>query len=98
EILKEDGEMARLPDLIPIAKKFDLKIISIEDLIEYRLHKDSLITKEVSVKLPTEWGEFELSAYTQKNTGEQHVALIKGSREPDEPILRSEESRVGQQW
>lgn len=87
EILKEDGEMARLPDLIPIAKKFDLKIISIEDLIEYRLHKDSLITKEVSVKLPTEWGEFELSAYTQKNTGEQHVALIKGSWEPDEPIL-----------
>ena len=87
EILKEDGEMARLPDLIPIAKKFDLKIISIEDLIEYRLHKDSLITKEVSVKLPTEWGEFELSAYTQKNTGEQHVALIKGSWEPDEPVL-----------
>ena len=87
EILKEDGEMARLPDLIPIAKKFDLKIISIEDLIEYRLHKDSLITKEVSVKLPTEYGEFELSAYTQKNTGEQHVALIKGSWEPDEPIL-----------
>lgn len=87
EILKEDGEMARLPDLIPIAKKFDLKIISIEDLIEYRLHKDSLITKEVSVKLPTEYGEFELSAYTQKNTSEQHVALIKGSWEPDEPIL-----------
>lgn len=87
EILKEDGEMARLPDLMPIAKKFDLKIISIEDLIEYRLHKDSLITKEVSVKLPTEWGEFELSAYTQKNTGEQHVALIKGSWEADEPIL-----------
>ncbi|MFB5945827.1 bifunctional 3,4-dihydroxy-2-butanone-4-phosphate synthase/GTP cyclohydrolase II [Albibacterium profundi] len=87
EILKEDGEMARLPDLMPIAKKFDLKIISIEDLIEYRLHKDSLITKEVSVKLPTEYGEFELSAYTQKNTGEQHVALIKGSWEPDEPIL-----------
>lgn len=87
EILKEDGEMARLPDLIPIAKKFDLKIISIEDLIEYRLHKDSLITKEVSVKLPTEYGEFELSAYTQKHTGEQHVALIKGSWEPDEPIL-----------
>ena len=79
EILKEDGEMARLPDLVPIAKKFDLKIISIEDLIEYRLEKDSLINKEVSVKLPTAWGDFELSAYTQKNTGEQHVALIKGS-------------------
>jgi len=87
EILKEDGEMARLPDLMLIAKKFDLKIISIEDLIEYRLNKDSLIIKEVSVKLPTEWGDFELSAYTQKNTGEQHVALIKGSWEPGEPIL-----------
>ena len=87
EILKEDGEMARLPDLFPIAGKFGLKIISIEDLIEYRLNKDSLITKEVSVKLPTEWGDFELSAYTQKNTGEQHVALIKGSWEPNEPIL-----------
>jgi len=87
EILKEDGEMARLPDLMLIAKKFDLKIISIEDLIEYRLDQDSLITKEVSVKLPTEWGDFELSAYTQKNTGEQHVALIKGSWDPGEPIL-----------
>lgn len=87
EILKEDGEMARLPDLMPIAKRFDLKIISIEDLIEYRLNKDSLITREVSVKLPTEWGDFELSAYTQKDTGEQHVALIKGTWEPNEPVL-----------
>jgi len=87
EILKEDGEMARLPDLIEVAKKFGLKIISIEDLIEYRLTKDSLITKEVSVKLPTEWGEFDLVAYKQKNTGEQHLALIKGSWEPEEPIL-----------
>lgn len=87
EILKDDGEMARLPDLIQVAKKFDLKIISIEDLIEYRLQKDSLITKEVSVKLPTQWGDFELTAYTQKNTGQQHLALTKGSWEPDEPIL-----------
>ncbi len=87
EILKDDGEMARLPDLLTIAKKFDLKIISIEDLIEYRLNEDSLIIKEVSVKLPTEWGNFEMSAYTQKNTGEQHVALIKGAWEPGEAIL-----------
>lgn len=87
EILKEDGEMARLPDLIEVAKKFDLKIVSIEDLIEYRLTKDSLINKEVSVKLPTEWGDFDLVAYKQKNTGEQHLALVKGSWEPDEPIL-----------
>jgi len=87
EILKEDGEMARLPDLIEVAKKFDLKIISIEDLIEYRLTKDSLISKEVSVKLPTEWGDFDLVAYKQKNTGEQHLALVKGAWEPNEPIL-----------
>jgi 3,4-dihydroxy 2-butanone 4-phosphate synthase/GTP cyclohydrolase II len=87
EILKEDGEMARLPDLIPIAKKFDLKIISIKDLIEYRLQKDSLITKEVSVKLPTEWGDFEMVAYSQKDTGQNHLALVKGTWEPDEAIL-----------
>lgn len=87
EILKEDGEMARLPDLIEIAKKFDLKIISIEDLIEYRLKHDSLIEEEVSVTMPTEWGDFKLKAYTQKNTGEQHLALYKGEWEEDEPVL-----------
>ena len=87
EILKEDGEMARLPDLIPIAKKFGLKIISIKDLIEYRLQKDSLITKEVSVKLPTEWGDFEMVAYSQKDTGQNHLALVKGNWEPNEAIL-----------
>ncbi|HWK56692.1 MAG TPA: bifunctional 3,4-dihydroxy-2-butanone-4-phosphate synthase/GTP cyclohydrolase II [Parapedobacter sp.] len=87
EILKDDGEMARLPDLIDVANRFDLKIISIQDLIEYRLNKDSLITREVSVNLPTEWGQFNLTAYTQKNTGEQHVALYKGEWVTDEPIL-----------
>lgn len=87
EILKEDGEMARLPDLFEVAKKFDLKIISIEDLIEYRLEKDSLIQREVSVNMPTEWGDFTLTAFTQKLTGEQHIALHKGHWEPDEPIL-----------
>ncbi len=87
EILKEDGEMARLPDLMEVAKRFGLKIITIKDLIEYRLNKDSLITREVSVKLPTEWGDFELTAFTQKNTGEQHLALSKGSWQPDEPVL-----------
>jgi len=87
EILKEDGEMARLPDLIQVAKKFDLKIVSIKDLIEYRLKKDSLISKEVSVKLPTDWGDFNLVAYKQTNTGEQHLALIKGEWAIDEPIL-----------
>lgn len=87
EILKEDGEMARLPDLMRVASHFDLKIISIKDLIEYRLTKDTLITREVSVQMPTQWGNFNLTAYTQKNTGEQHIALYKGEWEPNEPIL-----------
>lgn len=87
EIMNEDGEMARLPDLLKIAKKFDLKIISIEDLIAYRLSNESLIKKEVSIQLPTEWGDFTMVAYTQINTGEQHLALVKGSWEPDEPVL-----------
>lgn len=87
EILKADGEMARLPDLFKIAGQFDLKIISIKDLIEYRLSRETLIKKEVSVKLPTEWGDFDMAAYTQINTGDHHLALVKGSWEPDEPIF-----------
>ena len=87
EIMNEDGEMARLPDLLIIAKQFDLKIISIEDLISYRLNTETLIKKEVSVKLPTDFGDFEMVAYTQLNTGDQHLALVKGSWEPDEPVL-----------
>lgn len=87
EIMKEDGDMARLPDLFEIAQQFDLKIVSIEDLISYKLEKESLIKKEVSVKLPTEWGNFEMVAYTQLDTGEQHLALVKGSWLPEEPIL-----------
>ena len=87
EIMKEDGDMARLPDLFEIAQQFDLKIVSIEDLISYKLEKESLIKKEVSVKLPTEWGNFEMVAYTQIDTGEQHLALVKGSWLPEEPIL-----------
>lgn len=87
EILKDDGEMARLPDLMKVSEKFNLKIISIKDLIEYRLKKDSLITREVTVSMPTQWGDFTLTAYTEKITGEQHLALHKGNWEPDEPIL-----------
>ncbi len=87
EVLKDDGEMARLPDLMQVAKHFDLKIVSIKDLIEYRLNKDSLITREVSVNMPTQWGQFNLMAYTQKNTGEQHIAIYKGEWEPEEPVL-----------
>jgi len=87
EIMKEDGDMARLPDLLAMAKEFDMKIVSIKDLIAYRLNTESLIKKEVSVKLPTEWGDFEMIAYTQVNTGENHLALVKGTWEPGEPVL-----------
>jgi len=87
EIMTEDGDMARLPELLQIAKEFDLKIVSIKDLIEYRLDTETLIRKEVSVKLPTEWGDFEMTAYTQLNTGENHIALVKGTWEPGEPVL-----------
>jgi len=87
EIMKENGDMARLPDLLQMAKEFDMKIVSIKDLIAYRLDAETLIKKEVSVKLPTEWGEFEMIAYTQLNTGENHVALVKGTWEPNEPVL-----------
>ncbi|HIY75280.1 MAG TPA: bifunctional 3,4-dihydroxy-2-butanone-4-phosphate synthase/GTP cyclohydrolase II [Candidatus Sphingobacterium stercorigallinarum] len=87
EILKDDGEMARLPDLIKVAERFNLKIISIEDLIEYRLKYDTLIKEEVSVEMPTQWGDFKMKAFTQKNTGEQHLALYKGEWQEDEPVL-----------
>src|SRR6201990_828402 len=87
EIMKDDGEMARLPDLLEIAKEFDLKIISIKDLIAYRLTAETLIHKEISVKMPTEWGDFDMIAYTQLDTNENHLALVKGSWEPDEPVL-----------
>nr|WP_294896772.1 bifunctional 3,4-dihydroxy-2-butanone-4-phosphate synthase/GTP cyclohydrolase II [uncultured Pedobacter sp.] len=87
EIMTKDGEMARLPELLEMAAEWDMKIISIEDLISYRLKTESLIKKEVSVKLPTEWGDFEMVAYTQVNTQENHIALIKGEWKEDEPIL-----------
>jgi 3,4-dihydroxy 2-butanone 4-phosphate synthase/GTP cyclohydrolase II len=87
EILNEDGSMARLPDLLLIAKKFDLKIVSIKDLIAYRLKFDSLVEKQVSVELPTQWGDFQLVAYRHKSTGQDHLALIKGSWDEHETIL-----------
>jgi len=87
EIMSESGDMARLPELKKMAKELDLKIISIKDLIAYRLDTETLIKKEVSVKLPTEWGEFEMTAYTQLNTGDNHIALTKGTWEPGEPVL-----------
>src|SRR5688572_6947125 len=87
EIMNEDGTMARLPDLFKIAEKFDLKIISIEDLISYRLKTESLIEKEVNVNLPTEYGDFQLAAYKQLTTGQEHLALWKGTWHKNEPVL-----------
>ena len=87
EIMNDDGTMARLPQLMEIAKKFDLKIISIKDLIEYRLKNESLIEEEVRVQLPTKHGNFELVAFRQRSTGEHHLALKKGEWEKDEPVL-----------
>lgn len=87
EILNEDGSMARLPDLLKIAERFDLKIISIDDLVAYRMRTETLVEKEVSVNMPTKYGDFELHAFTQKTTGETHMALSKGTWAEDEAVL-----------
>ncbi len=87
EILNEDGTMARLPQLMEIAKKHDMKIISIEDLISYRLQHESLVEKQIEIKLPTEYGDFKLVHYSQTTDGKEHLALVKGEWEKDEPIL-----------
>lgn len=87
EIMNEDGSMARLPELRIIAEKFDLKIISIKDLIAYRLKHETLIREETRVNMPTKYGDFELIAFTQVNTGDVHLAMKKGSWQKDEPVL-----------
>lgn len=87
EIMNEDGEMARLPDLKILAKQLDMKIISIQDLIAYRLKTETLVKKEVTINLPTQWGDFEMVAFTQLNTGDNHLAIIKGTWSEDEPVL-----------
>lgn len=87
EILKDDGEMARLPDLIKIAERHQLKIISIKDLIAYRLSKESLIKEEVTINLPTQWGDFNMTAYTQLDNNATHLAISKGTWSADEPVL-----------
>ena len=87
EILNEDGSMARLPQLRVIAQRFDLKLISIADLVAYRMRTERLVERMVDVKLPTEFGDFELFAYRQINTGEEHLALVKGKWKIDEPVL-----------
>src|SRR5436189_937120 len=85
EIMNDDGSMARLPELIEVAKKFYFKIISIKDLIEYRLKKDSLIDEIVRVDMPTRYGNFKLVAFKEKNSTNEHLALLKGEWEKDEP-------------
>ncbi|WP_375418846.1 bifunctional 3,4-dihydroxy-2-butanone-4-phosphate synthase/GTP cyclohydrolase II [uncultured Hymenobacter sp.] len=96
EILREDGEMARLPDLEKVARKWGLKLISVQDLIKYRLAEESLIQREISVKMPTEWGDFDLLAYTQRSNGAKHLALIKGdlSAGTEPPLVRVHSSCV----
>ena len=85
--MNDDGTMARLPQLEEIAKKYDLRIISIKDLISYRLRTETMITEEVRVDMPTRYGDFKLIAFKQKYTGETHLALIKGEWNKDEPVL-----------
>lgn len=87
EVMKDDGTMARVDDLKEIAEKFDLKMITIKDLIEYRLEHDSLVKKEVEIHLPTEYGDFRAVAFTNNVDGKEHVALVKGEITEDEPTL-----------
>jgi 3,4-dihydroxy 2-butanone 4-phosphate synthase/GTP cyclohydrolase II len=87
EILNEDGSMARLPELMKIAQRFDLKIISIEDLISYRLEKESIVSRQVEVNMPTDWGNFKLIDYKVETNGQEHLALVKGTWNKDEAVL-----------
>ena len=87
EILNEDGSMARTPELHEIAKKFNLKFITIKDLIEYRLSNESLIKEEVNVKLPTDYGNFKLKAFKQITNDQIHLAIYKGKWKADEEVL-----------
>ena len=87
EILNEDGTMARLPELIKVAEKFDLKLISIEDLVAYRMEHDSLINKKEDFKINTKYGSFRLRAYQQTTNDQIHIALTKGQWQNEEPVL-----------
>ncbi|MEQ9424993.1 MAG: bifunctional 3,4-dihydroxy-2-butanone-4-phosphate synthase/GTP cyclohydrolase II [Cyclobacteriaceae bacterium] len=87
EIMNEDGTMARLPELRKVADKFDLKLVSIKDLISYRLQNETLIEKQIGVEMPTTLGDFELFAYKQLNTGDVHLALKKGVWTAEEPVM-----------
>lgn len=87
EIMKDDGEMARLPELLKIAAQHQLKIVSIKDLITHRLEKESLVVPEVTVNLPTAWGDFKMTAYTQVDNNATHLAISKGNWAEGEPVM-----------
>ncbi|WP_368996492.1 bifunctional 3,4-dihydroxy-2-butanone-4-phosphate synthase/GTP cyclohydrolase II [Caldifermentibacillus hisashii] len=87
EVMNDDGTMARVDDLKAVASKFDLKIITIKDLIKYRLKHNTLIKREVEINLPTEFGDFRAIGFTSKSDGKEHVALVKGEIRAEEPIL-----------
>ena len=87
EIMNEDGSMARLPELMEVARKFDFRIISIKDLIEYRIQTDSLIEEIVRVDMPTKYGDFTLVAFQEKNSTNEHLALLKGTWDKEEPVM-----------
>ncbi|MFK8101438.1 MAG: 3,4-dihydroxy-2-butanone-4-phosphate synthase [Saprospiraceae bacterium] len=87
EILNEDGTMARLPELLKIGAKHEMKIVSIKDLVEYRMKKERLIEKQLSVNLPTKYGDLEIIAYKQINTNDTHLAIRKGTWNPDDAVM-----------
>lgn len=87
EICNEDGSMARLPDLVKVAERFQLKLVTIKDLIAYRMNKEKQVVRQIDVQLPTSQGDFQLVAYEQVNTKEVHMALVKGTWEKDEPVM-----------
>ncbi len=87
EIMNANGTMARLPELLELSDKMNLKLISIKDLVAYRIRTESLITREVAVKMPTKYGDFELISFSENRTGEVHLAMVKGSWQPDEAVL-----------
>jgi 3,4-dihydroxy 2-butanone 4-phosphate synthase/GTP cyclohydrolase II len=87
EIINEDGTMARLPDLAKVAEKYDMKLVTIKDLIAYRLQKESIVEPGVEVEMPTAYGHFKLIPFRQKSNGLEHIALIKGDISKDEPVL-----------
>lgn len=87
EIMNDDGSMARLPELLELAEKFDFRIVSIKDLIEYRMKQDSLIEEIVRVDMPTKWGHFKLVAFQEKGSANEHLALMKGTWTADEPVM-----------